>query len=123
MTVTTESTHQVADSYVRAWLAGDVETALSFVADDIVCEAPNGRIEGIEGYRQFLAPFVGMVANGKVLDVLSHGTHAATVYAIDLPFAQNYHGAEYLTVTDGKISHVISVFDMAPMANAGSAQG
>lgn len=123
MTVNTGSAYEVADSYVRAWLAGDVETALSFVADDVVCEAPNGRIEGIEGYRQFLAPFVGMVANGKVLDVLSHGTHAATVYAIDLPFAQNYHGAEYLTVTDGKISHVISVFDMAPMANAGSAQG
>jgi hypothetical protein len=81
---------------------------------------PNGRIEGIEGYRQFLAPFVGMVSNGKVLDVLGGDTNAATVYVIDLPFAQNYHGAEYLTVTDGKISHVISVFDMAPMTQAGA---
>ena len=123
MTSTIGATQKIADSYVRAWVGGDAETALSLVADDVVCEAPNGRIEGIEGYRQFLAPFVGMVANGKVLDVLSHGTHAATVYAIDLPFAQNYHGAEYLPVADGKISHVISVFDMAPMANAGSAQG
>ncbi|EWM10184.1 nuclear transport factor 2 family protein [Kutzneria sp. 744] len=123
MTATIGAAQKIADAYVRAWTGGDAEKALSLVADDVVCEAPTGRIEGIEGYRQFLAPFVGMVANGKVLDVLGHDTHAATVYAVDLPFVQNLHGVEYLTVTDGKISHVISVFDTSPMVQARAAQG
>ncbi|MEV6610135.1 nuclear transport factor 2 family protein [Kutzneria sp. NPDC051319] len=123
MTATTGAAQKIADAYVRAWTGGDAEKALSLVADDVVCEAPTGRIEGIEGYRQFLAPFVGMVVNGKVIDVLGHDTHAATVYAVDLPFVQNLHGVEYLTVTDGKISHVISVFDTSPMVRARAAQG
>ncbi|WP_394619645.1 nuclear transport factor 2 family protein [Lentzea sp. JNUCC 0626] len=108
----------IAEQYVQAWTSGDAETALGFVADDVVCEAPTGRIEGIEGYRQFLAPFVGRLTRGEVLDVLARDARAVTVYSIDLPFVQNVHGTEYLTVTDGKISHVISVFDMAPMLRA-----
>ncbi|USX53510.1 nuclear transport factor 2 family protein [Lentzea sp. HUAS12] len=118
MTATTGAAQTIADEYVRAWTSGDAEKALSFVADDVVCEAPSGRIEGIEGYRQFLAPFVGRMLKGEVVDVLGHDTRAVTVYAVDLPFVRNLHGTEYLTVTDGKISHVISVFDMSPMLRA-----
>ena len=109
---------KIAQEYVQAWTGGDAAKALSFVADDVVCEAPTGRIEGIEGYRQFLAPFVGRLTRGEVLDVLGRDDRAVTVYSIDLPFVQNVHGTEYVTVTDGKISHVISVFDMAPMLKA-----
>lgn len=122
MTANSGSAQKVAEAYVRAWTSGDAEAALGLVADDVVCEAPSGRIEGIAGYREFLAPFVGMLSNGKVLNVLADGAKAATVYSIDLPFAQGFHGAEYLTVADGKISHVISVFDMSPMIKAGAAQ-
>lgn len=118
MTATTGTAQTIADEYVRAWTSGDAERALSFVADDVVCEAPSGRIEGIEGYRRFLAPFVGRMLKGEVVDVLGHDTRAVTVYAVDLPFVRNLHGTEYLTVTDGKISHVISVFDMSPMLKA-----
>ena len=121
MTANAASAQKVADSYVRAWTSGDAETALSLVADDVVCEAPTGRIEGIEGYREFLAPFVGMLSNGKVLDVLADGAKAVTVYSVDLPFVQGFHGAEYLTVADGKISHVLSVFDRSPMIKATAA--
>ncbi|MFD4636083.1 nuclear transport factor 2 family protein [Lentzea sp. NPDC058436] len=114
----TGTAQTIADEYVRAWTGGDAEKALSLVADDVVCEAPSGRIEGIEGYRQFLAPFVGRMLKGEVIDVLGHDTRAVTVYAVDLPFVKNLHGTEYLTVTDGRISHVISVFDMSPMLKA-----
>lgn len=121
MTTTTDAAQKIADGYVRAWLGGDVEKALGFVADDVVCEAPSGRIEGREAYRQFLAPFVGMLVSGTVIDVLGHDTHAATVYTTETPFAKDYRGAEYLTVAGGKITHVISVFDMSPMIQAGAA--
>jgi hypothetical protein len=122
MTTDTGAARTIADEYVRAWTSGDAEKALSFVADDVVCEAPSGRIEGIEGYRRFLAPFVGTMLKGEVLDVLGHDARAVTVYSVDLPFVRNLHGAEHLTVTDGKISHVISVFDMSPMLKARAEQ-
>ncbi|GGM74809.1 hypothetical protein GCM10011609_08390 [Lentzea pudingi] len=110
----------IARAYVEAWTSGDAEKALSMVADDVVCEAPSGRIEGIDGYRRFLAPFVGRMLRGEVLDVLGHDTRAVTVYSVDLPFVRNLHGAEHITVTGGRISHVISVFDMSPMLAAQS---
>ena len=41
-----------------------------------------------------------------------------------LPDTKDIRGMEYLTVKDGKIIHVVSVFDLSPMIKAGaSAQG
>lgn len=112
---------KIAEEYVRAWLAGDAEKALSYVADDIVCEAPFGRVTGLEGYRQFLAPFVGSLLGGELIDVLGDEEHAATVYVVETPFAKDYRGMEYLTVKDGKITEVISVFDLSPGLKAKAA--
>lgn len=124
MTATTGSAQKVAEEYVRAWLRGDAETALSFIADDVVCEAPIGRIEGLDGYRQFLAPFATALVSGELIDVLGDEEHAATVYVVETPFAKDYRGMEYLTVTDGKITDIISVFDLSPSIKAkAAAQG
>jgi hypothetical protein len=124
MTAITGSAQQVADEYVRAWLGGDAEKALSFIADDIVCEAPNGKITGLEGYRNFLEPFATSLISGTLIDVLGDDDHAATVYIVEAPFAKDLRGMEYLTVKDGKITHVVSVFDLSPMIKASApAQG
>lgn len=109
---------KIADEYLRAWLGRDVEKALSYLADDVVCDAPAGRITGLTGYRRFLEPFVKILVSGEVTDVLGDDTHAATVYAVDTPFAKDFRGMEYLTVEDGKITHIVSVFDRAPMMRA-----
>jgi predicted ester cyclase len=122
MTIT-GSAQKIADEYVRAWLAGDAEKALSFIADDIVCDAPNGQIKGLEGYRQFLAPFVTALISGELIDVLGDDDHAATVYTVETPFAKDFRGMEYLTVSGGKITHVVSVFDTSPMIKARALQG
>ena len=124
MTATTGSARKIADEYVRAWLGGDVEKALSFIADDVVCEAPNGQIKGLEGYRQFLQPFAAALISGELTGVLGDDDHAATVYLVQTPFATDFRGMEYLTVKDGRITHVVSVFDLSPMIKAGApAQG
>jgi len=124
MTTTSGSAQEIAGEYARAWLAADAEKALGFIADDIVCDAPSGPVKGREGYREFLGPFVSLIvpASGKLIDVLGDNDHAATVYTLDTPFAKDFRGAEYLTVKDGKITHVISVFDLSPMIKAGIPQ-
>lgn len=123
MTATNSSTQKIAkkiaDEFVRAWLGRDVEKALSFLADDIVCEAPNGRFEGLARYREFLEPFASGIISGTVIDVLGDDTQAATVYTTDTPFAKDFRGIDYITVKDGKITHIMSVFDLLPLVQAG----
>jgi hypothetical protein len=119
MTATIGRAQKVADDFVRAWTSRDVEMALSFLADDVACEAPNGTFEGVEGYRGFLEPFVNSLTGATVIDVLGDDAHAATVYTTETPFLKNFRGIDYLTVEDGKITHVISVFDLLPLSKAG----
>ena len=109
MTATTAQ--EIATEYARAWLAGDVDTALSFVADDVVCAAPGGVIKGVEAYRQFLTPFASALAGSELI-------HAAAVYTVETPFAKDFRGMDYFTVSGGKISQVISVFDRLPAVQA-----
>ena len=117
-TATTGTAQKIATGYVRAWLAGDVEKALSFIAGDVVCEAPTGVIQGIDGYRQFLEPFATALVSGTVLDVLGDDNRAAAVYTVETPFAKDFRGMEYITVKDAKIVRVISVFDRLPVVQA-----
>ncbi|MFJ9587796.1 nuclear transport factor 2 family protein [Streptomyces acidicola] len=119
MTATLRPAQKVADEFARAWLGRDVEKALGFLADDVVCEAPNGRFEGVARYREFLEPFASSLISGTVIDVLGDDTHAAAVYTTETPFAKDFHGIDYITVKDGKITHVISVFDLSPVIRAG----
>jgi len=122
MTATTGSAQEIARQYAQAWLAGDAEKALSFIADDVVCQASSGETKGLAAYRQFLTPFATGLVRGELIDVLGDGTHAATVYSVDMPAVKEFRGMEYLTVADGKITHVISVFDRLPMVQASGSQ-
>jgi hypothetical protein len=118
--MTTANTAQkIAEGFVRAWTDRDVDKALSFVADDVVCEAPNGTFEGVDGLRRFLEPFVGTITSATIIDVLGNNTHAAAAYVTDTPFLKNFRGMDYLTVEDGKITHVVSHFDLLPLYQAG----
>ncbi|TMR87974.1 nuclear transport factor 2 family protein [Nonomuraea basaltis] len=119
MTATNGLAQKIAEDFVRAWAGKDVEEALGFLADDVVCVAPNGTFEGVEGYRGFLEPFASSIISATVIDVLGNDTNAATVYTVDTPFLKDFRGIDYITVENGKITRVISVFDLLPMAQAG----
>src|SRR5258705_12911084 len=49
---------QTALAYHEAWTSKNLDLAMSYIAEDIVCDAPAGRIEGADAYRAFMAPFV-----------------------------------------------------------------
>lgn len=119
---TATSAKEIATAYAEAWLAGDPEKALTFVADDIVTEAPNGPLKGLAAAREFLIPFSTSISNTHLLNVLADDEHVAVIYRVDTPVAKDYAGAEYLTIADGKIVHSISIFDMSPYIQAAPEQ-
>ncbi len=56
---------ETALAYHRAWTGGDFEQAMAYVADDIVCAAPTGRLTGAETFRAFMQPFAQMLASSE----------------------------------------------------------
>lgn len=119
MTGTITSAQMVVEDYARAWTSGDVDTAMSLIADDIVCEAPAGKLEGLPAYRRFTEEFVAVLTGATITKVLGDGTSAAVVYTTDTKFAQGIQAMDYITVESGRIQHILTVFDRLPFSQAG----
>ena len=112
----------VALAYHRAWSAGDVDGALAFIADGVVCEAPPGRLEGAGAYRAFLEPYVSQLVSVTLLAAFGDDETAVVMYDSTTRLVARAPGAECVTVADGKIVHSWFVFDRAPFQAARAAQ-
>jgi ketosteroid isomerase-like protein len=109
---------QVALAYFQAWTSKDVAGAMRHLADDVVCDAPAGRIEGVQAYRQFLGPFAQSLIDTGLLAAFGDETKAVLVYDTRTPPVASAPGAECLTVRDGKIVHNRFIFDRLPFEAA-----
>jgi SnoaL-like protein len=113
----------VALAYHDAWTSKDLERAMTYVADDIVCDAPAGRIEGAEAYRAFMGPFVQILKRAELIAAFGDDRTAIVVYDTDTVPVHSAPGAECVTVEDGRIVYSRFIFDRAPFdaarANAG----
>jgi ketosteroid isomerase-like protein len=109
---------QVALAYYRAWSGHDLERAMTYIAEDIVCEAPAGRIEGREAYHSFMARFVQMLIRSELIAAFGDDTTALVMYDTETVPVRSAPGSECVTVTDGKITHSRFVFDRAPFEAA-----
>jgi ketosteroid isomerase-like protein len=109
---------RVALNYYSAWTSHDLDQAMTFVADDIVCDAPAGRLEGAAAYREFMTPFTGMLMQAELLGAYGDDEHAVVVYDTETKLVASGPAAEYVTVRDGKIVHSRFIFDRLPFAQA-----
>jgi hypothetical protein len=71
---------QVALAYYHAWTSKDLDQAMTYIAGDIVCDAPAGRIEGAGAYRAFMAPFVQILVKAELLAAFGNSETAVVVY-------------------------------------------
>jgi hypothetical protein len=53
MIASTSPALDVALAYHYAWTGHDLDKAMSYIADDIICDAPAGRLVGASAYREF----------------------------------------------------------------------
>jgi ketosteroid isomerase-like protein len=109
---------QVAMAYHEAWTSKDLDRAMTYIADDIVCDAPAGRIEGAEAYRAFMAPFVQMLLGTQLWAAFGDDKHAVVVYDTRTTLVESGPGAEYVTVRNGQITYSRFIFDRLPFAAA-----
>jgi len=96
---------QVATAYHEAWTSKDLDRAMSYIADDIVCDAPVGRIEGATAYRAFMAPFVEMLLDTQLLAAFGDDEKAVVVYDTRTTLVESGPGAECVTVRNGQITY------------------
>jgi ketosteroid isomerase-like protein len=113
-TDTTSPALRTALAYYRAWTGHDLDEAMSYVADDVVCDAPAGRLQGAEAYRGFLAPFVQILTGSTLIAAFGDDTTALVMYDTETVPVASAPGAECVTVTDGKITYSRFIFDRAP---------
>jgi hypothetical protein len=109
---------RVALAYHRAWTTGDVDLALTYVADDIVCDAPAGRIEGRDAYRAFLGPFARTLLGATLIAAFGDEDRALMMYDTSSTLVPSAPGAECLTVVQRKITYNRFIFDRVPFVAA-----
>jgi ketosteroid isomerase-like protein len=118
MTDNTSPALQVALAYYEAWTSRDLDKAMSYIADDIVCDAPAGRLEGAESYRAFMAPFVQILKDSSMIAAFGDEETALVMYDTETVPVKSAPGAECVTVEDGKITRSRFVFDREPFEAA-----
>jgi len=113
----------VAMAFHEAWANKDLDRALGYLDENIVCDAPAGRIEGIAAYREFMAPFVKMLLDSKMIAAFGDQDQAVIVYDTKTRLVDSAPAAECVTVEDDKITYNRFIFDRAPFDAARQARG
>lgn len=114
VTETASPALRTALAYYRAWTSHRLEEAMSYVAGDIVCDAPAGRLEGADAYRDFMGPFVEILTGSTLIAAFGDDITALIMYDTQTVPVASAPGAECLTVTDGKITYSRFIFDRLP---------
>jgi len=101
-------------AFHHAWMAGDIDTALKHVAEDVVCDAPAGRLTGSAQFRSFIEPFSTILISSHLHAAFGDDTTAVLYYDTSTRPVPHAPAGECHTVADGLITHVRIVFDKSP---------
>jgi hypothetical protein len=105
---------EVALAYYQARSSKDIDAAMSYIAEDIICQAPAGRIEGAAAYRAFLAPFTHILISSRMIAAFGDDQTALVMYDTETVLVKNAPGAECVILENGRIAHSRFLFDRAP---------
>lgn len=114
MTEQSTAALDIALAYHRAWTSHDFDQAMTYIAEDIVCQAPAGRLDGADAFRGFMGPFAQILTRSNVVAAFGDDEKAVLMYDIDTVPVQDAPGAECLVVENGKITHMRIIFDRLP---------
>lgn len=118
MTENSSTALQTALAYYRAWTSSNFDQAMTYIAADIVCDAPAGRLERAEAFRGFMGPFAQILTKSSLIAAFGDDETAVLMYDADTVPVKDAPGAECHTVKDGEIEHMRIIFDRAPFQAA-----
>lgn len=105
---------QAALEYYEAWASKDIERTMRFVADDIVCDAPAGRMQGAQAYRGFLQSFFELLERAELVASFGDDETAMLLYDNETVPVPSAPCAGHFTVEDGKVTRNRLIFDRVP---------
>lgn len=109
----------IVKRYHHAWTSGDIDAAMTHVADDISCRAPGGDIEGKTAYREYIAAFAPRVIEVGEIAEFAAGDRVALFYHPRTEASRDAPAAECFTVRDGRIVENVLIFDRLSYGPAG----
>jgi len=86
------------------------------IAGDITCDAPGARIRGAQQYRDFLGRFMVQLTGAQTAAAFGDDTTALLFYYPHTANTSDAPTAECSTVTGGKITRSVLVFDRPSFA-------
>ena len=101
-------------AYHRAWTNREMDRAMTFIADDIVCHAPAGTLSGAQAFREFMEPFTQILTTTGLIAAFGDHEHAVVIYNTSTVPVPDAPGAEWVTVANGKIREMRIIFDRLP---------
>ena len=105
---------EVARAYYEAWTTAGFDEALTHIDESIVCDAPAGRLDGIEAFRGFMEPFTKILTHAELIAAFGDDSTALLMYNTDTVPVKNAPGAEFHIVRAEKIVYMRIIFDRAP---------
>jgi hypothetical protein len=103
---THDHARQVALAYHAAWARRDLETALAHVADDVVCDTPAGRVEGVVAFADLLGSQLRALERTDLVGAFGDGTTAVLIRHDQTLTAPRQRAAVHVTVDGGRITHM-----------------
>jgi hypothetical protein len=113
---TTPPALATALAYHQAWTSHDLDRAMSYIADDITCEAPGALITGAQHYRDFLGGFMAQLTGIETRAAFGDDITAVLFYYPHTARVSDAPTAECFTVTGAKITRSVLVFDRPSFA-------
>ena len=108
----------ISRAYYEAWAAKDFDTAMTYLADDVIGLTPSGRLDGAEAFRGFMEPFTRIVTSTGLVAAFGDDRTSVLLYDTATLPVPDAPGAECHTVVDGRITEIRIVFDRLPFSQA-----
>jgi ketosteroid isomerase-like protein len=98
-------------AYHEAWTGGDVDRALTYVAEDVRCFAPDEAVTTKSDWQAYLTRFVPMLTGAPEHSRMTDGDRVALWYFPQTAVTTRTLASELFTVQDGKIVEIRLAFD------------
>ena len=108
---TTADPADIVRRYHDAWTSGDVDYAMSLVADSAAFSAPDPEVSTKEHWRNYLSKFVPMLTGAPELTRMNDAHRVALWYFPQTAATTTTLASELFTVEDGCIVEIRLAFD------------